>query len=251
MQKKVKYETMVSPQSHGLFSEFINKKYYNSLVWPLIWYRNEKNSLTVDTITFEVNRNNINNYYIDDNHYILKVIEDTPVYKTNYNKIKEERIEKLNYSNVPNFIKESVEDTYTLSHEYVTSVEMKPPIYTIDIDYLWYSSFGTEALEVSTFYSEIYSRKRGIYLIKKFIEERASKKNAHQFKLLVKVCEEIFKARLRMVFFQTEKETANIVPGSNVVWFELDSKQAELIHRGSLPQNIRFESIKNFLKYSL
>ncbi|TBX54825.1 hypothetical protein E0M27_18690 [Bacillus mycoides] len=254
MQKKIKYHTMVSAQSHGKLSDFINKKYQNSLVWPIIWYRKSTKEIEIEieSITFEVNKYNSNNTNINEKHCIVKSMENIPTYKTDYTIDKELfRIQNLKNISIPEYIKESMDHNYEVSHQYVTSVLMKPPIYTIDVDYLWETASGVEALEVSTFYSKISSKKTGEYLISKFIEHRASKKNAHQFKLLAKACSQIFKARLRMVFFQTEKETSNIVQGSNVVWFELDLKQAERIHNGELPDNICFQPIKEFLKNSL
>jgi hypothetical protein len=237
---------MAKAQSHTYIADTIYKKYGN-LFWPIIWYKGQNNGLSVECVTFEVNKNNTMNTNVYKNSSIVQETNCSYVYKTNYKNPPKDRIEILGFHSIPLYIQESIRGNYNTSHDYITSTNSTKGIYTIDIDYLWQTQLGNEALEVSTFYKTMDSKQTAEYLVKKFVEKRASKPGAHQFYLLAKVAKHIFNARLRMVFVQTERETSIIVPDSNVIWFELDENQAKKIHTGNMPDNLKFEPLEVFL----
>lgn len=231
---------------HGAISVYLGTRYQNNLLWPVIWYR-ANNNLQIESITFETNARNTTNTYVTAANPIIQAI-NTPTYRMDYQP-PNNRIAILNALQTPNYLNAAVSPNFSDSYQFSSSfVHNTYGISTVDVDYLWQNNQGIQALEVSTFYMPMYDRQRAIQLVQHFINQRAARPGAHQFALLSSAAQNIFNANMRMVFVNTAgRNTTQLLPNSNVIWFDLNQQQAQRMHNGQLPLNMTFEPLQAFL----
>ncbi|MEK4730034.1 hypothetical protein [Paenibacillus sp. FSL L8-0641] len=230
---------------HGVISMHLSTYYPNNLLWPVIWYK-ANSYLQIDSITFEVNAKNTTNIYVSTDNPIIQEI-NSPTFRLDYQPANN-RLSILNEFQPPNYLNSAIGPSFEKSLDFSTSrLHNTYGISTVDVDYLWANNHGVQALEVSTFFSEMYNRDRAIKLVQDFITKRASRPGAHQFALLAKAAQNVFSANMRMVFVNTVGRSTTILPNSNVIWFDLNQLQAQRMHNNQLPLNMIFEPLQTFL----
>ncbi len=230
----------MSIATHRVIVSKLVEKYGHEVCWPVIWY--DPANLRINAVTFEVNKlNQLNQNLIPGSKVISQVNLD--IFKINY-LTDPHVISILKGTQVPDYIQEAGSALYSQSYDYITSV--KDGFNTIDIDYLWHSNGSNEALEVSTFFVSMDNKPKADYLVGKFVENRAARAGAHQFRLLVKAAS-AFGARMKMVFVNTIGRTNEIRAEGNAFWFPLDFEQADRLHNGQMPNRENFGTLKEFL----
>lgn len=241
-----KYPEMAT--DHPEITSFLKFTYGDNLVWPVLWYY--RKNLNIDSVSFEVNNKNNTNSKISSDHSIIQKMIKNHVYYYNFSSTPR-YVESLKKSEISDYAEIVVKECES-SYEYISNNHLNTKnISTIDIDYLWMNSHQEIiGLEVTTLRVDMKNKKIAVKLLSAIIEKRFSRPGAHHLSLISKAAKEIFGAKLLFVCVNNIKDTSNILPNSNVVWFELDELQASNIHKGIIPDEnvINFDSFQNFLK---
>lgn len=252
MQQGPSYPTKAT--SHPEIQNYLEAKYPDSNLWPVIWHKVINNHhFTYELISFEKNnQNRINEKILHNPHILSSFNNHYPYYYIDFT----DPNKSLYFSGrpFPNFLVHSIPKVNN-SYEIVTNYKYNQlNLSTIDIDYLWKSSNGEyRALEVTTFYKEMYSFEEAKRLLSFAIDKRFAKYNySYHLNLITDVSRNIFNAKLYFVCINTEtKLSSNVLKNSNVLWFELTPQVAALIHSGQMPDDnlLFFDTFNNFLNF--
>ncbi|MDA5561787.1 hypothetical protein PJK55_13685 [Exiguobacterium sp. MMG028] len=241
--------------SHNKIHEFLEGKYANSYVWPVIWHnviKEEELAYQIEYVTFEVHKDSNLNQKLSDIQFTLNPIneEDPKVFYLNFLTPAKSKILSSDNKHFPTFFVNALQHTKNTLEIVSNEKYNTDQIATIDIDYLWESETGEmKALEVTTFRKNLSSLSEAKRLLQFAIDKRFSKPNAYQLDFLSYVSNKIFNAKIYFVCVNTLNSTNEILPQSNVLWFELTSEVAQNMHNGKLPEDshLKFCSIEEFL----
>lgn len=198
-----KYPFMTIEFHPQIYNHLRDKYGEKNVCWPILVY--DLNTLDVQYILIEVNSKNSVNRMIEEP--FLGPIP-FPEYKLDYTISPRSKIpvplgHKIQWKGPPDILS----TRYNSSYEFVTQ---RGGLYTIDVDYVWQKpDGGLFGLETSTFYMNMKTEKYTEYLVRKFIEKRASRKRAHHFHILTQAASKI-SIQMSLVFF-------NVVGHSNII----------------------------------
>lgn len=211
--------------------------------WPMIFYHAD--TLKPRFLTFEIIRNNTTNTGMAERFFAQGQL---PEYVINY--LPPERfilpLTPSGWIDPPG--QEIIAPRYSATYDYIVSPRNQS-LNTIDIDYVWRSAaheyFG---LELSTFYMPMTGLERAKYLFGKFLEKRAGAERAHQFAILASVAE-LQKIKLNLVFVNVIRKGSNEHKrDGNVLITSINSENAERLHAGQFPADLRFCSYNEWLE---
>lgn len=220
-----KYPNMAISIHPELHQSLRNKYSENNICWPILAY--DINSLTVKYILIEVNsKNHVNS---SQNESFLGP-SPFPEYKLDYTKSPRDQTPiPLGHNRPWSGPKNILSLNYQSSYEFVTT---EGGLNTIDIDYVWRTPEGTlYALETSTFYNYMSTEGYAKHLVKRFIEERASRKRAHHFRILAEVASSIG-IQMSLVFFNVVGHSNKIRTDGYIYSIPLNIINAKKMHKG-------------------
>jgi len=118
---------------------------------------------------------------------------------------------------------------YNSSYEFVTQ---RGGLNTIDVDYVWQKPNGELfGLETSTFYMNMKTEEYTEHLVRRFIEERASRKRAHHFHILSQAASKIG-IQMSLVFLNVLGHSKIIRTKGYVYSIPLNVTSAKQLHSG-------------------
>ena len=220
---------------HTIIFDELYSRYTTNLVWPILWYHNG----TLLFITFEVNENNNTNSTITSTHPILDYLpNEIEVYKVDYTN--GNIITPFRETTNLDIVRSSARPQFRNSHEYVTSPFVN--YNTIDIDYLWISDGNVKGLEITTLFVPMISKEKALNLLNGIIMKR--KGLPLQLSNLER---NPFNATMNMAIINNYKGTTNLIPDSNVLLFDLNRSNVDIIRNRQLPMDISFIEMEEFL----
>ena len=220
-----KYPSMTIGVHPEIYNHLRDKYGEKNLCWPILAY--DLGTLNVQYILIEVNsKNNVNKL----RKQPLLGPTPFPEYKLDYMISPRPRIPTPLGHNIQwKGPLDILSPKYNSSYDYVTQ---RGGLNTIDVDYVWQKPNGELfGLETSTFFMDMKTEKYTEYLVRKFIEKRASRKSAHHFYILSQAASKIG-IQMSLVFFNVVRHTNIIITGGHVYAIPLNVTTAQKLHSG-------------------
>ncbi len=243
-QPKPRYPDMTTTQSPEILERLTERYGASNVCWPVIWYWPD--TLQLRFLTFEVNARNKTNAGLTNRffqrgqlpEYFIDYLASPPI----------RHAVPLTGQPFPDPPGSTiVSGTYASTYDYRLSTN-NPGFSTIDLDYVWNTgNRGYRGLELTTFFVPMTSEERARDLVLQFIEKRAARPGAHQFRVLAEVGV-VQHVELRLVFVNVQgKGSTHLLPNSNVFVIPINTDTAAQLHHGELPDTYRFLSFKDWI----
>jgi hypothetical protein len=234
------YSSATGKSEKPIIDELIKKYGFSNVTWPIVLMENDKTIAYV----YENNRKNTLNLEMDSRPgsktHLLS-------YYLNYVKSPRELLPQ------EAFLQPFLKPGYSCSYDYILSLENSENsnFKTVDLDYVWYNGSNYKGFEMTTFWVDFSSHARALELIKK-MNRRPSWQGpdgAHAFHKIVDSASDLGVDYYLVCANTVSKVGSELKTNGNVCVFQLTHRQVDLIQNGYPPENSRFMTFADFLKW--
>lgn len=234
-QMKPNYPHMTSSVNDVFINPLIEKYGNENVIWPIVFIKDD----AIHSYLYEVNADNSLNTQ-EDNRPISN--SDKTSFFADYTS--DPRILTPESKELSAVIDEDNTCCYDFS---LKSDEFN----TVDLDYVWQTSDGWKAIELTTLWMPLSSKKEAERLVKMF-KRRPSWKGAkgpHGIRRLIQASSDL-NLDYWMICVNSKKGVSNdLVTDGNVFGFPLTDSNIDRILKGEAPENSRFGSFAKFLDW--
>ena len=228
------YSSATGKSEKPIIDVLIKKYGFSNVTWPIVLIENDK---TIAYL-YEKNSKNTINLEMDSRPgskaHLLS-------YYLNYMKNPRESLPQ------EEFFQQFLKPEYTCSYDYIVN----SPFSTVDLDYVWYNGRNYEGFELTTFWVEFSSHTKALNLISK-MNRRPSwqgSEGAHAFHRIVDSAVDLGVDYYLVCANTVSKVGSDLKTNGNVCVFQLTHRQVDLLQNGCPPENSRFMTFDDFLKW--
>lgn len=228
------YSNATSKSEKPIIDALIKKYGFSNVTWPIVLIENDR------TIAYLYEKNSKNNINLE--------MDSRPgskahlfSYYLNYMKIPRESLPQ------EPFLQQFLKPEYSCSYDYIVN----SPFSTVDLDYVWYNGSNYKGFELTTFWVDFSSHAKALDLISK-MNRRPSwqgPNGAHAFHRIVDSASDLGVDYYLVCANTVSRVGSDLKTNGNVCVFQLTHRQVELIQNGYPPENSKFMTFTDFLKW--